>query len=199
MSRTIDFYFDFMSPYAYLAWQQLPALAREFDLDLSPRVIDLAATKVAAGNTGPRNVDIPPKIRHLKTDLQRWAAHYDVSLIFPATLDSHGLNKGVFFASDRGELPEYLTAAWSVAWDSGQDMGDHEVLAQMARCLGWPEAEFLDFVGSADATARYHASTLEAQGRGVFGVPTMLIGTEMWWGNDRLGFLREYLERGDPL
>ncbi|MEW5420648.1 2-hydroxychromene-2-carboxylate isomerase [Amorphus sp. 3PC139-8] len=193
MPETLDFYFDFMSPYAYLAYQKLPGLADEFGLRLMPKVIDLAGTKTAAGNTGPRNVDIPPKIRYLKVDLQRWAQRYGVDLIFPRSLESQRLNKGMFFASDRDMVSDYLDAAWSLAWASGADMSDAAVLANLARGLGWPEAEFLAFVDTADAAARYEASSLEAQNRGVFGVPIMMIGDEMWWGNDRLGFLRDFL------
>ncbi|MGX1101159.1 2-hydroxychromene-2-carboxylate isomerase [Amorphus sp. MBR-141] len=193
MPETLDFYLDFMSPYAYLAYQKLPDLADEFGLQLVPRIIDLPDAKKAAGNTGPRNVDIPPKIRYLKVDLQRWAQRYGVDLVFPTSLDSQRLNKGVFFASDRDMVSDYLDAAWSVAWASGADMSDAAVLANLARGLGWPEADFLAFVDSADAATRYEVSSMEAHERGVFGVPTMMIGDEMWWGNDRLDFLRDFL------
>ena len=63
----------------------------------------------------------------------------------------------------------------------------------LADLLGWDAGEFLAFTESADAEARYRASTAAAHQRGVFGVPTMLIGEEMWWGNDRLEFLEEFL------
>lgn len=195
MSETLDFYFDFMSPFAYLAYQRLPALAREFDLELVPKIVDLPSAKKAAGNTGPRNVDIPPKIRYLKTDLQRWAERYGVPLIFPQSLASQRLNKGLFLAADREAVPAYMEAAWGLAWASGLDMNDPAVLAGLARDLGWSEADFLTFIDSADAEARYEAATLDAESRGVFGVPTMMVGDEMWWGNDRLDFLREFLQR----
>lgn len=195
MPAALDFYFDFMSPYAYLAYRKLPALAREFDLLLTPRVVDLSAAKIAAGNTGPRNVDIPPKIRYLRTDLARWAERYDTPLIFPQSLDSRRMNKGTFFATDRNAIGAYLDAAWSVAWASGDNIGDRAVLGRLARDLGWREGAFLDFLDSSEAAERYEEATLSAQRRGVFGVPTMMVGDEMWWGNDRLDFLRESLAR----
>jgi 2-hydroxychromene-2-carboxylate isomerase len=193
MNKTLDFYFDFMSPFAYLAYQRLPALVRECDLKLCLNVIDLAAAKKAAGNTGPRNVDIPAKIRYLKVDLERWAKKYKVPLIFPQSLDSARLNKGVFYALDRGVGPAYVAAAWNAAWGTGADMKDPALLAQIAQELEWDEADFQSFVDSAEAEALFAAANQAAQARGVFGVPTMIVEDQMWWGNDRLDFMREYL------
>ncbi|MBV5265025.1 2-hydroxychromene-2-carboxylate isomerase [Pinisolibacter aquiterrae] len=193
MTKTLDFYFDFMSPFAYLAYQRLPALVREFGLELRLNVIDLPAAKKAAGNTGPRNVDIPAKIRYLKVDLERWAQRYAVPLVFPPSLDSARLNKGVFHALDRGAGPAYVDAAWHAVWGTGADMNDPALFERIAESLGWDEADLLSFVDSTEAEARYAAANRAAHERGVFGVPTMMVDDQMWWGNDRLEFMREYL------
>ena len=189
----IDFYFDFMSPFAYLAHTQLPALAARYGFRIAYHVFDLPAAKRAAGNTGPPNVSIPVKLRYLVTDMQRWARRYGVPLAFPKSLKSERLNLGLYFAADRGCMEDYVRAAWQPTWGQGGDMGDEALLSGVARSMGWDAAGFLGFTNSPEARERFEFDNRDAHARGVFGAPTMMIGDEMWWGNDRLGFLEEYL------
>lgn len=189
----IDFYFDFMSPFAYLAHTQLPALAARYGRRIAYHAIDLPAAKLAAGNTAPPNVSIPVKLRYLVTDMQRWARRYGVPLNFPKTLKSERLNLGLYFAADRGRTEDYVRAAWLPTWGQGGDMGDETLIADVARSMGWDAAEFLGFTASPEARERYAIDNREAHSRGVFGAPTMMLGEQMWWGNDRLEFLEEHL------
>ena len=192
-SGVLDFYFDFMSPFAYLAHTQLPGLAEKYGLRIAYHAIDLPAAKLAAGNTAPPNVSIPVKLRYLVTDMQRWAKRYGVPLAFPKTLKSGRLNRGLYFAVDRGRAGDYLRAAWLPTWGQGGDMNDEALIGGVARSMGWDTAAFLSFIESPEALERYTVDNREAQARGVFGAPTMMLGDQMWWGNDRLGFLEEHL------
>ncbi len=191
--RVIDFYFDFMSPFAYLAHTQLPDLAARHGLRIAYHAIDLPEAKLAAGNTAPPNVSIPVKLRYLVTDMERWARRYGVPLAFPKTLKSQGLNIGLYFAADRGCEEDYVRAAWQPTWGQGGDMGDEALIAGVARSMGWNATEFLAFIESPEARERYELDKRDAHARGVFGAPTMMLGDQMWWGNDRLGFLEEHL------
>jgi 2-hydroxychromene-2-carboxylate isomerase len=191
--KTLNFYFDFMSPFAYLAYHEIPALAQTHGLELRLDVVDLPTLKRLAGNTGPRNVDIPPKIRYLKTDLQRWAQRYCIPLVFPPSLASARLNRGLFFALDREAAADFVATAWRMVWGEGRDMSDETLLGDIATRMGWSRTEFLDYTDGAEAVERYERSTVIAASRGVFGVPTMIMEDQMWWGNDRIDFLREHL------
>lgn len=192
-ARVLDFYFDFMSPFAYLAHTQLPALAALYELQIAYHAIDLPAAKLAIGNTAPPNVSMPVKLRYLVTDMQRWARRYGVPLAFPKTLKSARLNRGLYYAADRGCESDYVRAAWLPTWGQGGDMGDEALIADIARAMGWDAAAFLAFTESPQAQERYARDNREAQARGVFGAPTMMLDDQMWWGNDRLGFLEEHL------
>ncbi|AKM11745.1 hypothetical protein AB433_10405 [Croceicoccus naphthovorans] len=189
----IDFFFDFMSPFAYLAHSQLPELARKHGYELRYRPIDLPAAKLAAGNTGPPNVSMPIKLRYLRKDLDRWAERYKIPISFPPSLKSELANKGVFFAEAKGQCKDYVRHVWSHSWGEGQDMSSEELLAEIASELGWEPDAFLAYVHSEEAEDAYRLSNEEAHSRGVFGAPIMMIGEEMWWGSDRLFFLDEYL------
>jgi 2-hydroxychromene-2-carboxylate isomerase len=190
----IDFYFDFLSPYSYLAHCRLPSLADKYGYGISYRPIDLKAAKLAAGNTGPATVQMPVKLRYATADLTRWARKYGAPLAFgKAPPFTERANKGTFFAIERGQAREYVSSLWLATFGAGGDFNSDEMLSDVSRRLGWSPEEFLAFVQSDKAQRLYEAGNKEAQDRGVFGAPIMMVGDEMWWGNDRLDFLEEYL------
>jgi 2-hydroxychromene-2-carboxylate isomerase len=197
MDRTIDFYFDFISPFSYLAHQRLPDLAARYDHALSYHAASLADLKELAGNTAPRVTQIPLKLRYSRIDQQRWADRYGVPIRPPErSHDSSWLNRGFFFAEDRGQQRDYVTNAWTKLRRDSRDMADEKTWRDIATELGWVSDEFVGFIRSEASQERYQAATRQAHERGAFGVPTMLIGDEMWWGNDRLDFLEEFLKAG---
>ena len=192
--KQIDFFFDFWSPYAYLASGRLAKIAERHGYAINYCPLDLTRAKLAAGNTGPANLQIPPKIRYLMSDLRRWAARYGLPLGgVPKGKDTKRINIGALFAQDRGAAEDYVREAYDAVWGRGGDPNSDELLSALAVKLGWDAREFLDYVGSAGADARYEAVFEDAAKRGVFGVPIMIVGDEMWWGNDRLEFLEEFL------
>jgi len=192
----LDFYFDFMSPFSYLAFQKLPGICDRYGLDLRLHVADLPKLKLLAGNTGPANVTIPIKIRYLRTDLERWAKHYGVPLTFPPTLETGALNRAFFYALDKGNGTDFIRAAWAEVWGKGRDPADPDLLRDLASLHGWVPEELAAWAASGEAIARLKAATEAAHDAGVFGVPTMVAGDQMWWGNDRLAFMEEALSKG---
>ncbi len=193
MPGVIDFYFDFISPFSYLAHTQLPAIATKHGRAIAYHVVQLTEIKLGGGNTGPTTREMPLKYRYSGTDMQRWAARYGVAITRPSGYGPNNLNKGAFFAEDRGAMAEYVTKTWRRVWGEGGDMTDPALLRGVTDEMGWDWAEFLAAAESPETEARYQASTQAAHERGVFGVPTMMIGDEMWWGNDRLDFMEEFL------
>lgn len=193
MARTVDFYFDFMSPYAYLAHHRLLEMKAEFGFDLRYHPIDLPCVKIGVGNTGPSNRSIPAKIAYLTTDLQRWAHRYGVPLMTPATHDSKLANIGGLIANERGRPAEYAEAVWSRTWGSGGDFASLALLRDVASSLGWDTEEFERLIVAPEWEQHYHAASDAAIAQGVFGVPIMVADGEMWWGNDRLFMLSEHL------
>jgi 2-hydroxychromene-2-carboxylate isomerase len=192
MPGKLDFYFDFVSPFSYLAHQALPALAERHGYKLDYRPIDLREVRLTAGNTGPMTRDQPLKLAYARQDQRRWAERYGVPITPPRSHDWSQLTRGAFFAIDRNEAQRYVAHVWHKIWGEGGAMDD-ALIRSVAQAMGWDAAAFLSFTASPAAEARYRASTKEAHARGIFGVPTMMVGDEMWWGNDRLDFLDEYL------
>lgn len=193
MASTIEFYFDILSPYSYLGHQPLAALAAKFGCDVAYKPASLGELKLRAGNTGPSTREMPVKYAYARTDLARWAKRYGVALVPPKPGDWARLNRGAFFAIDRGQARDYMTRAWAKTWGGGGDPSDEALLQGVARELGWDPAAFLAFTIAPESDARFKTSTEAAHKRGVFGVPTFIVGDEMWWGNDRLQFVEEFL------
>ncbi len=183
-----------MSPFAYLAFHKVPALCRQYGLEFRPHVVNLPQLKLMAGNTSPPNVTLPLKIRYLTKDLSRWAEEYGVPLIFPMSLASEKLNKGFLYASGKSEGEAFIRAAWDRVWGQGADPADPALLDELAGRFGWSAEALSAWVLSDDATDAYGASTQAAHDAGVFGTPTMIVGEQMWWGNDRLTFMETSLQ-----
>ncbi|MAG31303.1 MAG: 2-hydroxychromene-2-carboxylate isomerase [Deltaproteobacteria bacterium] len=195
MSRTIDYYFDFMSPFAYLATQQLVEIASKHDCVIDYRPIELPRAKLAAGNDGPSNQKIPAKLKYMIADLTRWAEHYGIPFNPITGQDSARMNTGTFYAIDRNQADAYVAEGFRLGYVEGSDLNDDSVLAALARSLGWQIDEFMAFLESSEGRDRYEVCNLEAHEREVFGVPMMMLGDEMWWGNDRLDFLDRFLSQ----
>lgn len=193
MNLTLDFYFDFMSPFAHLAHGELLRIATRYAVPIRYLPIDLPAAKIAAGNTGPANRSIPAKLRYLMTDLQRWATIRQVPFKFPVSLDSQRMNVGTFYAIERNSATAYVAAGFDLGWGQGGDIGSDEVLVRLAERMHWSVADFMRYIENPAAHSGYAENNREAHHRRVFGVPTMMIGDDMWWGNDRLDFLEKFL------
>lgn len=191
--KNIDFYFDFLSPFAYLARHRLSQIASQYHCTVTYKPIDLALAKKAIGNVGPTNREMPIKLRYLGADLNRWAQRYGIPLNPVKNHNSHQLNLGTFFAETRGQSAAYVELAYRLTWGEGGAPDDESLLRQVATDLKWDPEAFLAFIASPEAERRYAQNNQEAISKGVFGVPTMLVDDQMWWGNDRLFFLEEYL------
>jgi len=196
--KNIDFYFDFLSPYAYLARHRLVQIAAICNARITYKPIDLDRAKKAIGNIGPANRNLPVKLAYLTCDLERWAHRYGISLVPAKNHNSRQLNLGTFYAQDRGQAEAYVELAYRLTWGSGGAPDDEALLRQVAHGLNWDSSDFLACISSELFERRYDEENQEATRRGVFGVPTMIIDDKMWWGNDRIIFVEEYLAETAP-
>ena len=140
-------------------------------------------------------VDMPLKLEYSRIDQKRWAERYGVPITPPSgSHDSSWLNRGAFYAIEKKQVAEYVTAVWVRMRRDGRDLAEEATWREVAEDLGWNADEFVTFIRSEASQKEYQNASQDAHDRGVFGVPTMLIGKEMWWGNDRLDFLEEFLK-----
>lgn len=195
MTKTVEFFFDFGSPTTYLAYTQLPKIAAECGAEIVWRPMLLGGVFKAAGNTSP--VTVPAKGRWMFEDMSRWARRYGV----PFAMNPHfPINTLTLMRGATGlqmRQPEafarYCEVVFRAMWQRQLNLGDAAVLAATLADAGVNADTFAALVADVEVKARLAATTEEAVARGVFGAPTFFVGGQMYFGQDRLDFVREAL------
>lgn len=193
--RTLDFYWDFASPFAYLAATQIDALAARTGALVRWNGILLGGLFRSIGTPDvPLATFSPAKQRHTAQDLDRWAAHWDVPFKFPARFPMPTLKAmRLHLALPEPARAAYRAAVFRAYWAEDRDIADDAVLAS---CVGDDTLarEALAKSQSDAVKGELRAATDEAASRSVFGVPTMIVdGQDLYWGQDRLALVEEAL------
>ena len=193
--KTVEFFFDMGSPTAYLAYTQLPAIAQSCGAQIVWRPMLLGGVFKATGNASP--VTVPAKGRWMLPDLQLWARRYGVPLVFNPhfPINTLTLMRGAIGMQLRepAQFQRYLDVAFGAMWREPRNLNDAEVLAQVLKEGGFDPAQVLALTADPEVKARLIANTEEAVARGAFGAPTFFVGKRMFFGQDRLEFVREAL------
>lgn len=197
MSKTVEFYFDFGSPTTYLAWTQLPRLCAESGAQLVYKPMLLGGVFQATGNASP--VTIPAKGRFMLQDLARFARRYQVPMQFNPHFPINTLPLMRAAVAVQQRLPErfeaFLTLIFQAMWVQARNLGDPAVLAEVLAAGGFDPQQLLGLIAEQAIKDALKANTDEAVKRGVFGAPSLFVGDELFFGQDRLDFVREALMR----
>ncbi len=195
MTRTVEYFFDFGSPTSYLAWTQLPKIAAETGAEIVWRPMLLGGVFKATGNASP--VTVPAKGRWMNGDIARWAKRYGVPFRFNPhfPINTLTLMRGAAGLQMRqpDDLMRYLEVVHRAMWELPVNLGDPAVLADTLAAAGFDADAFMALVADPEVKARLVANTEEAVARGAFGAPTFFVGEAMFFGQDRLDFVREAL------
>lgn len=194
-TRSVDFYFDFGSPASYLAATQLPKLCADAGTELVWRPMLLGGVFQATGNHSPAT--IAAKGPYVFTDLARFARRYGVPLKhnphFPVNtlLLMRGATGMQMHEPDR--FRAYVDAVFHAMWVEPRNLNDPETVGAVLQEAGFDPGKLLALANAPDVKEQLKIATQEAVQRGVFGAPTMFVGDQMFWGQDRLDFVREAL------
>ena len=195
MTKSVEFYFDFGSPASYLAYTQLRALCRETGATLVWKPMLLGGVFQATGNHSPAT--IPAKGVYTFTDFDRFAKRYGVPLkknpYFP--INTLTLMRGAAGLQLREptRFEPYMDAVFGAIWVDAQNLNDPATVADVLQAAGFDPAALLALTQDAEVKERLKAATQDAVDRGVFGAPTFFVGDQMFWGQDRLDFVKEAL------
>ena len=192
-NKTIEFFFDFGSPTTYLAHTQLPRIARETGAALQYRPMLLGGVFKATCNTSP--VTVPAKGRWMGQDIARWAKRWGVPFTFNPhfPINTLTLMRGAVGLQMRqpASFTRYVDAVFQAMWVTPRNLGDAAVLAATLTEAGFDAEAFVALVGDPEVKARLVANTEEAVARGAFGAPSCFVGDQLFFGQDRLDFVRE--------
>ena len=194
----IEFYFDFSSPYGYLGAQRIDAIGAEFGRAVTWRAILLGVVFKTSGQTPlvSQTLRGPYAVR----DMARSARKLGVKFALPEGVPFSSVYAcRVFYWLD-GQSPEaakaYARAVYKAAFAEGRVPADPEPAADLAVSLGHDRAAVLAGMQSPAVKERLRAETQGAMDKGVFGSPFVIVDGEPFWGNDRLGEVREWLQTG---
>lgn len=195
--RTVDVYFDYSSPFAYLGTTQIERVAREAGGEVRWRPFLLGALFKAIGTPlVPLNAMSEPKRRYQRLELERWAAHLGVPFTFNPTFPLRTVDAlRLTLLAPEERRSALIHRVMRAAWADAEDVGDRAVLARCARDVELDPA-LLD--RTSEAKDALKAATDEAVAVGCPGAPCFVVEGELYWGQDRLAFVKAALEGRPP-
>lgn len=193
--KTLEFHFDFGSPTSYLAYTQVPRIAAETGARLVWHPMLLGGVFKATGNASP--VSVPAKGRWMGQDIARWAGRWGVPFAFNPffPINTLTLMRGAvgLLMRQPDDFKRYADAVFHAMWVAPRNLGDAAELAAVLTDAGFDAAAFTALVADPEVKATLVANTEASVARGVFGAPTCFVGEQMFFGQDRLDFVREAL------
>ncbi len=191
MKTKVEFFYDYVSLYSYLANSQLAKL----DADIVYRPMFLGAVMEATGNRPPATVKA--KGKYLFADAQRWANHYSIPYAMNPKFPQNTIKalRLALVAQQQGAFGLLHQPLFDAMWAKQQDLSDESVLAGIISDAGLSAHEMLPKIAADDIKDDLKANTAEAIDRGAFGAPTFFVGEEMFFGNDRMDFVVEAIGR----
>ncbi len=195
----VDFFFDYGSPYSYLADRLLPALARRTGAEVAYRPMLLGAVFQATGNRSPMQDPVEAKRRYGGAALLRTARHFGI----PFALNPHfpintlRLMRAAVAAQQQGAFGDLHPALYAAFWVEGRNLGDEGEIAAVLEKAGIDARALLETAASPEVKGALRANTDEAVARGAFGAPSLFLGDDLFFGVDHLPYLERALaERG---
>lgn len=196
MTKAVEFYFDVGSPAAYLAWTQLPKLAQEMHAQIEYRPFLLGGVFQATGNRSP--MEVPAKGQYMQDDLARYARRYGVEFrhnpYFP--INTLTLMRGAIGLQMRepARMQAYVDAVYRAIWVDAKNMNDPATVAEVLKQAGFDAEKLMALASDQAVKDQLKVQTQDAVSRGVFGAPTFFVNNQMFWGQDRLDFIKEALQ-----
>jgi 2-hydroxychromene-2-carboxylate isomerase len=188
----LEFFYDYVSSYSYLANSQVQSIE---GAEVHYRPMLLGAVMQASGNSPPGLV--PAKGAYLKKDLARWAERYSIELNFNSIFPQNTLSalRLAIAAQRRGVFADVHQKLFDAMFVHDLDLSNQGVLVQILSDAELNVDELTADASSQSVKDELRANTEEAVQRGAFGAPTFFVGDEMFFGDDRMDFVREALAR----
>lgn len=198
----IECFFDCSSPWTYLAFHNLQPMAAELNEPVQWRPILVGGVFNAANPSiyAQRENPVPAKRDYMLKDLQDWARLAGLTIVFPPRVfpvNSVKAMRGCIWLAQRdtASMLAFARVVFEAYWSREEDISQDAVLAPLCEHVGVVPAEFFDGIGQSAIKDQLRANTDELVRRGGFGSPTMFVGDDMYFGNDRLEVLRQAVLR----
>jgi 2-hydroxychromene-2-carboxylate isomerase len=200
MPGRVEFFYDYSSPWTYLAFTRIEDLCRRCEADLvwRPILVGGIFNTVNPSVYESRERPVPAKARYYAKDLQDWADFHGLKVRFPPAVfpvNSVKSLRGALVAVEHDRISPYSQAVFAAYWEADRDISRDDVLASIVRDVGLDPAEYFEKIQRPAYKEQIRANTDECIRRGGFGSPTMFVGDAMFFGNDRLILVEHELRK----
>ncbi|MGJ8670834.1 MAG: 2-hydroxychromene-2-carboxylate isomerase [Oceanococcus sp.] len=190
----VHFWFDYISHNAYLAWHGLDKLAADFELEIVSEPVVFAGLLNHYGNKGP--AELPAKSQWMLKNVLRKARRAGIPIQPPA---SHPFNpllslRATLALDDREQRNAFVSRMFTAVWAQSMSPSSIETIRQCAIDVGVDAEQLLQLAEDPDTKDALHDQTRAAINAGVFGVPSMFVNDDLYWGYDDLEFLQAHLD-----
>jgi 2-hydroxychromene-2-carboxylate isomerase len=196
--KAIEFYFDFSSPYSYIASEQIEALAAKYGRSVEYKPMLLGVSFKAAG-TAPL-VDIPLKGEYSKHDFERSARFAGIPFKYPSAFPISTVNaaRALLWLQNIGsaKVNAFVHRCFRAYFREDRNVNDAAVLGDIADELGIDKAALLAAIQDPAIKDQLKRAVDAAVARGIFGAPFIFVDGEPFWGNDRLPQIERWLAQG---
>jgi 2-hydroxychromene-2-carboxylate isomerase len=197
--RDVEFYYDFSSPNAYLVHKVLPTITARYDAQVIWRPILLGGVFKSTNNQAPMLAfkDVPGKVDYMRVEMARFIERHQTPFLFNPQFPVNSLNlmRAAVFAQGKSWESKYIDTVFDAMWVQGKAMADPAVIAEVLDAAGLPTNEIMNVTQDADVKASLADVTAAAVARGIYGLPAMFVGDEMFYGKDSLSDLEWRLDQ----
>lgn len=199
--KTVEFYYDFGSPNAFLVHKVLPGIAESHDAAVIYKPMLLGGVFKATNNQSPMQAfaGVRGKLDYQMKEIDRFIRRHGISFkmnpYFP--INTLALMRGAVFCEGKPFELRYIEAIFDAIWSAGEKMDEPEVIRRVLTDAELPASDIFSAVTTHEVKEGLIAATGKAVDRGIFGAPTMFVGDEMFFGKDALSELEYHLARAD--
>tara|TARA_X000001036_G_C20614200_1_gene780250 strand:- start:410 stop:997 length:588 start_codon:yes stop_codon:yes gene_type:complete len=188
MIKPFDFYFDFISPYSFLAHKEIIKIERKNSIKIKYKPILLGGLHNLHGIKAP--AFIPAKAKHMIRDCKLIAEKNRIKFKFNSYFPIKSLNlmRGVFVAEEDNYKSNYIDSIFNSIWQDGLNMNDENVVQKVLKNLNINPKTFYLRSASSSIKDTLRKKTNEAYEKGIFGAPSFVSNNKIFWGQDRLEF-----------
>ena len=189
MIKSFDFFFDFISPYSYLAHKQIRNIEYQYKIEINympillSGLLNLAEIKASAF--------IPAKAKFMIKDCKLFAEKLNIKFKFNSYFPIQSLNlmRGVLIAKKENKTSLYIDKFFDACWKDGLNLNDQEIVDKILEDLNFNLEAFKLKISEQKIKDELKKRTKDAYLKGVFGAPSFIINNKMFWGQDRLEFV----------
>ena len=197
---TIEFFFDYSSPWTFLAYDRIESFCTDNGADLiwKPFLVGGVFNKVNPSVYQRRENPVPPKDNYYKKDMADWSAYQGISMIKPSVFPVNSVKalRGAFVAIEQGTISPYSRAMFEAYWCYDRDISQEDVLRDIVSKAGMDADNFFAQISDDAIKRKLFETTDEIIERGGFGSPTFFVnGSDMYFGNDRLELIKAAIDR----